>query len=73
MIELIGIMASIFVLISFIFNDETKIRCVNILGAFLFVVYGLFISSFSVWFLNLILIIIHCYYLFLRGKLNDEK
>jgi Ca2+/Na+ antiporter len=71
--ELIGIIASVMVLMSFIFKSENKIRTVNIFGATLFVIYGFLINSFSVWFLNLILIVVHCYNLFIRGKRKNEK
>ena len=61
--ESIGILASIIVLISFIAKGENKIRIINIIGALVFVIYGLLINSFSVWFLNGILVIIHLYYI----------
>ena len=63
MIEILGISASLMVLISFLFRKEAHIRAVNIAGALLFVIYGYCIDSFSVWFLNGVLIIIHLYYL----------
>lgn len=63
-IESIGIFATIFVLISFLFSKPKQIRIVNIIGAILFVIYGLLISSLSVWLLNGALIAIHIYYLF---------
>lgn len=61
--EIIGILASIVVLISFLFNNEKRIRMINIVGAILFVIYGILINAFSVWFLNGALILIHIYYL----------
>jgi hypothetical protein len=61
--EIIGTIASVIVLISFIIRGETKIRIINIVGASLFVVYGVAINAFSVWFLNGALIFIHIYYL----------
>ena len=61
--EILGILASIFVLISFLFKKERSIRLVNIFGATLFVIYGILINAFSVWFLNGILILVHLYYL----------
>ena len=61
--EFIGILASVLVLISFIFKNEKQIRMVNILGALCFVIYGLLIGALSVWLLNGILIMIHLYYL----------
>ena len=59
--ESIGILASIIVLISFIAKGENKIRIINIIGALMFVIYGLLINAFSIWFLNGVLVIIHLY------------
>ena len=59
MYEIIGVLASVMVLISFVMNGEKKIRIVNIAGALLFVVYGLLINAFSVWFLNGALLFVH--------------
>lgn len=66
--EELGTIASIIVLISFLFKSERKIRIVNIIGAILFVVYGALNGSFAVWFLNGALILIHLYKL-----LKNEK
>lgn len=63
MIEILGILASTLVLISFLFKKERSIRLVNILGAIMFVIYGLLINALSVWLLNGILIFIHLYFL----------
>lgn len=57
--ELIGLLGTIFVLLSFIQNDEKKIRKINILGAVLFVCYGLITKTYSTAFLNFCLCIIH--------------
>ena len=57
--ELIGLLGTIFVLLSFIQNDEKKIRKINILGAVLFICYGLITKTYSTAFLNLCLCIIH--------------
>lgn len=61
--EILGTLASIIVLISFLMKGEKKIRIINILGAIMFVVYGILINAFSVWFLNGALVFIHLYYL----------
>lgn len=61
--EILGTIASVIVLISFLMNNEKMIRLVNILGAAMFVIYGISINAFSVWFLNGALILIHLYYL----------
>lgn len=59
MFEIIGTIASFIVLISFAMNNERNIRLVNIIGAVVFVVYGIVISAFSIWFLNSMLVVIH--------------
>jgi cell shape-determining protein MreD len=61
--EIIGIAATLFVLASFIVNDIKKVRIINLIGAFLFVIYGYCIKSFSTLLLNVILIGIHIFYL----------
>ena len=61
--EILGIIASVFVLISFLFKKERSIRLVNIFGAIMFVIYGVLINALSIWLLNGILIFIHLYYL----------
>ena len=57
--EILGTIASIIVLVSFLMKGEVKIRLVNIIGAIAFVVYGIMINAFAVWFLNGALCIIH--------------
>lgn len=59
--EVIGVCASVIVLISFLLKGEEKIRIVNLVGAILFVIYGLLIHAFSVWFLNSVLVLVHLY------------
>jgi hypothetical protein len=68
MYELIGVLASIMVLISFIMNGEKKIRIINIAGAMLFVIYGILINAFSVWFLNGALLLVHMHKLIKLNK-----
>jgi uncharacterized protein with PQ loop repeat len=59
--EIIGTLASVIVLLSFVVSGEKRIRVINIFGAALFVVYGVFIGAFSVWFLNAALLVIHAH------------
>jgi hypothetical protein len=59
--EILGTIASVIVLLSFLMRGEKNIRLVNIFGALCFVVYGIMINAFSVWFLNGALCIIHLY------------
>ena len=67
MVEIIGISATLFVLFSFLFSEEKHIRIVNIVGALLFVIYGIAINALSVSLLNLILIVIHICKLYKNG------
>lgn len=60
-IEIIGVLASILVLISFAMKNERSIRKINILGAVTFVIYGLIINAFSIWFLNGVLVLLHLF------------
>ena len=61
--EIIGGIATIFVILSFLMRDERKIRIINIFGAILFVIYGLGINAFSTAVLNAVLVLVHLYYL----------
>lgn len=67
--EILGTIASVIVLISFLMKGEVKIRLVNIIGAICFVIYGIMISAFAVWFLNGALVVIHIVKLF---KINRK-
>jgi len=69
-LELLGTLASVMVLISFLMKSEKQIRAINIIGAILFVVYGVGIGSFSVWMLNGVLCLVHTRRLY---KLKTEK
>lgn len=64
--EVIGIIATIFVLLSFSVNDIKKVRVINIVGAVLFVIYGYLIGAFSTWLLNGLLVLIHIYKLVVK-------
>lgn len=73
-VEIIGTMASIIVLISFLMKGEGKIRAVNIVGALMLVLYGYLIHSFSTCFLNAMLVIIHTVKLLkMRGCRNGKN
>lgn len=61
--EIIGLVASIFVLTSFIPKDVKLIRCINIVGCVIWVIYGLIVHGLSVWLMNLLVMIIHIYHL----------
>lgn len=58
-VEIWGIVATLFVLASFLCKKEKHIRLVNIVGALIFVGYGLALQALSIWLLNGILVIVH--------------
>ena len=71
--EIIGIIAAGFILLSFLYDGEWKIRIVNIIGAVLFVIYGLLIGALSVYMMNGILIIVHISKLLKLKKESNQK
>lgn len=71
--EVVGITATMFVLLSFLMHEPKQIRRVNIIGAALFVVYGLLIGAFSTWLLNATLILIHLVFLHRENKQNKSE
>lgn len=70
MIELIGLLASLLTLLSFIFTKPLTIRVINLLGAISFMIYGICLVSPSLIILNIILIFVHIYHII---KLNKNK
>jgi hypothetical protein len=66
--EIIGTIASIVIMLAFILNGEKKIRIVDLIGAILFIVYGVLIKSFSVVFLNGCLTLVQIYKLYKLRK-----
>lgn len=70
--ELIGIAGTLFVLASFLMKDYRKTRIINIVGAALFVIYGITINALSTWLLNSVLIFIHIYFLW-KGNKNNRR
>lgn len=59
MFEIIGFIGSLFVILSYIFKDMTKLRIVNMVGCVVWIIYGLLIHSYSTIFTNLVIMIIH--------------
>lgn len=74
-IEILGVVATCFVLLSFLMKNAATIRKVNIIGAALFVIYGMLINALSVWLLNGVLLVIHIIYLTKekRGNRNEKN
>lgn len=71
--EAIGIIASAFVLISFLFSNEKKTRIINIVGATVFVIYGILVKAYSTSIMNGALIIVHIVKLVQASKKAKNK
>ena len=61
--EWLGIVASAFILVSFLFTKQTITRLINMIGCVVFVVYGLLLPTYSTAFMNGALFIVHIVYL----------
>lgn len=62
-IEWIGYAASFAILISLIMTSVFKLRVINMVGAILFVIYGLVIKAYPVAFMNGAIVLVNIYYL----------
>lgn len=70
-IELVGIIAGIIVLGSFLLKEQKRIRIVNAIGSVVFIVYGVLITSYATIFLNGVMVLVQIVYL-LRMKGDKE-
>lgn len=66
--EIVGILASILILVSMIFKTDTDrqvlcLRVLNLVGSVLFVVYGFLIPAYSTAVVNFILVFVNLYYI----------
>ena len=64
--EIIGYLASFFVLLSFINKDLRKLRLVNSVGCALFIAYGILLSSIPIIITNVAILLVNGYYLFVK-------
>ena len=71
--EIIGLLGTLFVMLSFTRKQITQIRIINAIGAVFFVIYGILINSLSTWVLNGAIIVIQIYNLIKkRSEMNGE-
>lgn len=63
MIEIIGYIATFFVLISFLSKELKKLRILNSVGGTLFVIYGVLFNSWPVIITNALIVVINIYHL----------
>ena len=74
-VEVLGLLATLLVVASFLFQSVVLIRVVNMLGAVLFVAYGLLIHSPSVAIVNMVVIVVQVFQLVKLGRKarNDNR
>ena len=70
--EWLGLIASAFILVSFLTRNQTKTRLINLVGCVAFVVYGFLIKAYSTSIMNGALIIVHIVYL-VKDYQNAKK
>lgn len=63
MIEVIGYIATFFVLISFLSKELKNLRILNSVGGTLFVIYGVLFNSWPVIITNALIVLINIYHL----------
>lgn len=71
-VEILGICASVVILISGMMKGEKKLRAVDAVGSLMMTIYGVLLGAFSVWFLNGALAIAHLYRLW-QLKRTEKK
>ena len=68
-VEILGIVASLFVISAFLFKNVKIVRVLDAVGALLYVIYGILIHSYANILLNTVLIAVQIYHLY---KLNKK-
>ena len=61
MLEIVGWSATAFVIFSFLTNNMLWLRTVNLVGAFLWLLYGIIDVSYSIIFLNVVIVSIQIF------------
>ena len=72
-VEVLGVIATLFIIVAFSLDDKNSIRILDIIGAVLFVIYGICIQSISVIVLNIVLICINIYKLCVDVNKNRKQ
>lgn len=68
MVEILGYIATAFVVCSFLLKDVIKLRIVNAIGCLVFIVYGALTGAMPVVLLNGFLVCINGYYIWQSRK-----
>ena len=76
--EVIGIVATLFILLSMLFktntlNEDIRMRVFNLIGVIVFAVYGCLIPAYSTIILNICLIIVNTFHLVILLKQKKKE
>ena len=72
-LEIVGWIATFVVIGSFLINDMLRLRSVNLVGATLWLIYGIIAGSFSIMFLNIVVMCIQVFKIRQLLKNKNEK
>ena len=72
MIEILGYIGSFLVLVSFLMVSVVKLRIVNTIGGFIFMIYALIIHSYPTAIMNFCLVLINLHFLWKMNKIGKE-
>jgi hypothetical protein len=71
--EIIGWIATVFIIISFLQKDIIKLRLFSLVGAILWTLYGLIGQSWSIVFLNAMIILIQVFWIVKLIRIKNKK
>jgi hypothetical protein len=71
--EIIGWIATVFIIISFLQKDIIKLRLFSLVGAILWTLYGLIGQSWSIVFLNIMITLIQVFWIAKLIKIKNKK
>jgi hypothetical protein len=71
--EIIGWIATVFIVISFLQKDIIKLRLFSLVGAILWTLYGLIGQSWSIVFLNIMITLIQVFWIAKLIRIKNKK
>ena len=60
--EIIGLIATLLVFVSYLPKNVKWIRIINTVGCVVWIIYGIMIGGLSVWLMNALVMIVHIYH-----------
>jgi len=70
LIDLLGYLAMVILLISFLMKNIKKLRIINSVGCFTFAIWGILIQEWPVVITNICILLINIYYLLKKPSVN---